>query len=107
MDATPKVFEDIVLKGGRKPVIVDFYADWCQPCRMLSPTLEQYTEDKSITDGKEFDLVTVDIDKQQELAAQYQVKSLPTVIAFKNGKQIDSFVGAIAPGLVRKFLMSL
>jgi thioredoxin-like negative regulator of GroEL len=42
---------------------------------MLSPTLEQYTEDKSITDGKEFDLVTVDIDKQQELAAQYQVRA--------------------------------
>ncbi|CAE6433647.1 unnamed protein product [Rhizoctonia solani] len=107
MDATPKIFEDVVLKGGSKPVIVDFYANWCQPCRMLSPTLEKYTDDKSFTDGKEFDLVTVDVDKHQELAAQYQVNSLPTVIAFKKGKKIDSFVGAIAPGLVHKFLTAL
>ncbi|CAE6503593.1 unnamed protein product [Rhizoctonia solani] len=107
MDATPKIFEDVVLKGGSKPVIVDFYANWCQPCRMLSPALEKYTGDKSTTDGKEFDLVTVDVDKNPELAAQYQVTSLPTVVAFKNGDKVNSFVGAVAPGLVRKFLMAV
>ncbi|CAE6427520.1 unnamed protein product [Rhizoctonia solani] len=106
-DATPKIFEDVVLKGGPKPVIVDFYADWCQPCRMLSPALEKYTGDKSTMDGKEFDLVTVDVDKNPELASRYQVTSLPTVFAFKNGNKVNSFVGAIAPGLVRKFLMEV
>ncbi|CAE6464494.1 unnamed protein product [Rhizoctonia solani] len=109
MDATPKIFDDVVLKGGNKPVIVDFYADWCQPCRMLSPALENYTKDKGTTDGKEFDLMTVDVDKHHELAAKYQVRvtSLPTVIAFKNGKKVDSFIGAISPSLVYKFLMGL
>ncbi|KAG9083883.1 hypothetical protein FS749_005669 [Ceratobasidium sp. UAMH 11750] len=106
-NVTPQVFEQVVLKGGSKPVIVDFYADWCQPCRMLSPTLEIYTKDPSNLDGKEVDLVTVNVDKQQELAAKYQVSALPTVIGFKNGEKVSSFVGLLNPSGVRKFIMDL
>ncbi|KAG8743702.1 hypothetical protein FRC10_011575 [Ceratobasidium sp. 414] len=110
-DATPEVFERVVLKGGSKPVIVDFYADWCRPCHLLSPILEKYTRDPGILDGKEVDLVTVDVDKQQELAAKYeifnQISSLPTVVGFKNGRKVSSFVGLLNPAGVRKFVMDL
>ncbi|KAJ1310388.1 hypothetical protein OPQ81_007126 [Rhizoctonia solani] len=92
MDATPKIFEDVVLKGGTET----------GNCRLLRRLVSTIT-----TNGKEFDLVTVDVEKHQELAAQYEVRSLPTVIAFKNGKKVDSFIGVIPPGLVHKFLMGV
>ncbi|QRV86157.1 thioredoxin [Ceratobasidium sp. AG-Ba] len=106
-DVSPEVFEKVVLKASSKPVVVDFYADWCQPCRMLSPILEKYTRDSSNLDGKEVDLVTVNVDEQQELAAKYKISALPTVVGFKNGQQTSQFVGLLNQSGVRKFLMDL
>ncbi|CAL1705290.1 unnamed protein product [Somion occarium] len=92
-----------------KVVLVDFYAEWCNPCKMLSPILEKLTEDSSVKtgSGKPLDLVTVDTDSEVELAQQFQIRSLPTVIAFKDGKPVSQFMGAMPEPSVRNFLQTL
>ncbi|KLO10559.1 thioredoxin-like protein [Schizopora paradoxa] len=91
-------------------VLVDFYADWCGPCKMLSPILEKLTDESAdcrTGSGREVDLVTIDTDAHGELAAKYQVTALPTVIAFKDGEPADKFRGALPESEVRKFLERL
>lgn len=73
-----------------KPVLIDFYADWCGPCRMVSPVMEQISEKY---DGK-VDVVKVDVDVQKALASHFDVMSIPTVILMKSGKVIERSVGA-------------
>lgn len=73
----------------KKPVVVDFFATWCGPCKMLTPRLETFVGVK----GDKIDLAKVDVDNHENLAAQYKVSSVPTVFAVKNGKVMDSFVG--------------
>jgi len=99
LNATPEEFETHVLKpqDAEKLVLVDFYAEWCGPCKTLSPVLEKVTSDTSETGGKEVDLVTIDTDAQPELAQKYEVRALPTVTAFKGGKPLGHFLGAIPP----------
>ena len=77
------------LLSQEKPVLVDFFAEWCGPCRMLAPVLEklssQYEENTKI--------VKVDIDEESELAHQFKVQSIPTLILFKNGQEAERVVG--------------
>ncbi|MEH6620707.1 thioredoxin [Maribacter arcticus] len=66
------------------PVLVDFYADWCGPCKMLGPILKQVKDEM----GEAVKIVKIDVDKNQSIAAKYQVRGVPTMLLFKNGKQL-------------------
>ncbi|KAG9318572.1 thioredoxin-like protein [Chiua virens] len=111
LNASQKTFNDVALvdSASDKVVLVDFYADWCGPCKMISPVLEKLTEDPNLKTGSGcvIDLVTIDTDKEIELAQKYQIRSLPTVMAFKDGKPVNHFIGALNEGQVRRFLEQL
>ncbi|MDA4128423.1 MAG: thioredoxin [Thaumarchaeota archaeon] len=89
-----KEFEDQVLKSD-VPVVVDFYADWCGPCRMVGPLMEQLSDEYS---GKA-KFVKVDTDSNPELTSKYGIMSIPTVMVFKNGTVKDTVIG-VAPAPV-------
>ncbi|MBC8014988.1 MAG: thioredoxin [Sporomusaceae bacterium] len=83
-----KDFSEKILKSD-KPVLVDFWAPWCGPCKMVAPELEAVAseyEDKAI-------VVKVNVDEQQQLASQYNVMGIPTLLLFKNGEEVDRLVG--------------
>ncbi len=90
--ATKKIdktnFESDVLNAG-KPVVVDFWAEWCGPCKMIAPSLEEISEENAA-----IDVVKVNIDENPDLAAQFGVRSIPTLMLFKNGEQASVQVGA-------------
>ena len=81
-------FENEILHAD-KPVLLDFYADWCGPCKMLSPVLH----DLAIENADAFKVGKVNIDGEMELAQQFQVTSIPTLIVFKNGQEVKRMVG--------------
>lgn len=83
-----KNFEEEVLKTDKK-VLVDFYADWCGPCKMMLPVIDDIAKE---LDGK-VKVGKVNVDNNQELAIQYDVMSIPTIMVFENGKSIKTFVG--------------
>ena len=94
-------FEAVILQGStQQPVLVDFWADWCQPCQALMPILSSLAEEYA---GK-FILAKVNSDENQTLASQFGVRSLPTVKLFKQGHPVDEFMGALPEGEVRAFL---
>jgi len=88
LEITDSIFEDTVLKSD-KPVLVDFWAAWCGPCRMVGPVIEEISneyEGKAVV-GK------VDVDANQEFAAKYGVRNIPTVLLFKDGEIVSRQVG--------------
>jgi len=86
---TTENFEAEVIQSD-KPVIVDFWADWCGPCKRLSPAVEELSEETS-----EIKLCKVNVDEQPDLASRFQIMSIPTLISFKNGNIYKTSVGLI------------
>jgi putative thioredoxin len=104
IEATEASFQKEVLEAAQKrPVVIDFWATWCEPCKTLGPTLEGLAQEQAGS----FLLAKVDVDRNPRLAQYFQAQSIPMVIAVYQGALVDQFVGALPPAEVRKWLESV
>ena len=100
-DAVTATFEaEVLQKSLQTPVLVDFWATWCGPCKTLGPILEKLAGEYHGS----FVLAKVDVDKEQEIAAAFQIRSVPTVFLVKGGQIVDGFPGAVPESQIREFL---
>ena len=101
MDVTTETFErDVVERSHELPVVVDFWAAWCGPCRMLGPAIEAEVETRAGT----IELAKVDVDAEHELGARFGIQSIPTVAVFRHGEPVTGFVGARPAPEIGRFL---
>jgi thioredoxin 1 len=96
---TDSTFEQEVLKSD-KPVIVDFWAEWCGPCHAVAPVLDKIVEER----GDDVKLVKVNIDEEPDLASRYGIASIPTMILFKDGEPSAAAIGAQPKGAIERSL---
>ncbi|MEK6958141.1 MAG: thioredoxin [archaeon] len=92
--------KEVIEKSKKTPIVVDFWAVWCGPCRLLGPVLERMAKNYN---GK-FVLAKVDVDANQKLGAEYGIMSIPAVKLFKGGEIVDEFVGAWSEDMIKEWL---
>src|SRR5438067_10204776 len=101
IDVTLENFEsEVIAASMEQPVLVDFWAEWCGPCKAIGPILEKLED----AYGGAFKLAKINSDEEQQLAQAFGVRSIPTVVLLKNGQPVDGFMGALPEGKVREFL---
>jgi thioredoxin 1 len=98
---TDSDFDEKVLKAGT-PVLVDFWAEWCAPCRMIAPMVDELSQEY---DGK-ISFTKVDVDSNPEISLKYGIRSIPTLLVFKDGQPVDQVIGAVPKGALKKRLDS-
>ncbi|MBL6591697.1 MAG: thioredoxin [Flavobacteriaceae bacterium] len=102
LEITDANFEEVVLKSSQ-PVLVDFWAEWCGPCRMLGPIIEELSSDYS---GKAV-IAKLDVDTNQKFAAQFGVRNIPTVLIFKDGELVNRQVGVSQKNVYADYIDAL
>jgi putative thioredoxin len=104
MDVTTESFDKDVIERSRElPVVVDFWAAWCGPCRTLGPAIEGEVARRAGS----LELAKIDVDAEPALAGRYGIQSIPTVAVFRDGEPVSGFVGAYPPAAIGKFLDDL
>lgn len=98
IDVNEENFEDVVLKN-KKRVLVDFNADWCGPCKMLRPILDEFAKDND-----KVEVASVNIDNNENLAKEYGVMSIPCLVLFEDGKEINRNVGLMPKDKIEEFV---
>ncbi len=100
MDVTTDTFHrDVIERSKELPVVVDFWAEWCGPCRMLGPAIEQEVEKRA---GR-LELAKLNVDAEPAIAGRYGIQSIPTVAVFRDGEPVTGFIGAYPAGTIGKF----
>jgi thioredoxin 1 len=102
LEITDANFEDVVLKSSQ-PVLVDFWAEWCGPCRMLGPIIEELSSDYS----EKAVIAKLDVDTNQKFAAQFGVRNIPTVLIFKDGELVNRQVGVSQKNVYADYIDAL
>lgn len=98
LEITRENFEQEVLKSEKK-VLVDFYADWCGPCKMVAPIVDEVA-----SEHEELKVVRINVDNEEEIAMEYQIMSIPTLVLIKDGVEIDRVVGAVQKRVVENMI---
>ena len=102
LEITDQNFEELVLKSD-KPALVDFWAEWCGPCRMIGPIVEDLAQEY---DGKAI-IGKVNVDNNSEISAKYGIRNIPTILFFKDGKEVDKQVGVVPKDTLAEKIDSL
>jgi len=102
LEVTDANFEEIVLKSD-KPVLVDFWAEWCGPCRMVGPIVNELSDDYK----DQAVMTKLDVDSNPNTAAQFGIRNIPTILFFKGGEVVDKQVGAVPKSVLAKKIDSL